>query len=463
MAFAAHINYQPANTPIPAGYFADTGAVYGLRANGLTYGWNASNSSNARDRNTASDQRYDTLNHMQKPNLPNAKWEIAVPNGDYIVHIVCGDPTAADSIFRINAESKLVVSGTPTSANRWVEGTQTVTVSDGRLTISNGAGASNNKIDFIDIASTDPNPTPGPNPNLTWHKVKDAPSIRAEGARAVVNGKLYIVGGFLGTSLKVTTELDVYDPVTNEWTRLPDMPVAQTHAATAVDGNSFWILGFFKNDGVSASSLVYKYDTIVKQWTQGPNLPGARGAAGAAILGRELHVWGGLTGQTTSAATHWALNLDTVGAVWQTRKALPQRLDHMGSLAFNGKLWSIGGFIDKKENDGNQSVVYRYDPSTDDWATDVAQLPIGLGHIGPDTTVAGDKIVIAGGQINAANETMSTQVLQYDPAANKWTNLPSLPLPRKSAFVGFLNGKLIVSCGNQPNSPYESATTWLGY
>jgi hypothetical protein len=88
---------------------------------------------------------------------------------------------------------------------------------------------------------------------------------------------------------------------------------------------------------------------------------------------------------------------------------------------------------------------------------------MGLGHIGPDTTVAGDKIVIAGGQINAATETEITTVLMYDPATNKWTTLPSLPLPRKSAFCGFIDGKLIVSCGNQPNSPYESATTWLGY
>jgi hypothetical protein len=44
-----------------------------------------------------------------------------------------------------------VVNGTPTSATRWIEGTATVTVSDGRLTISNGTGASNNKVNYLDI------------------------------------------------------------------------------------------------------------------------------------------------------------------------------------------------------------------------------------------------------------------------------------------------------------------------
>jgi hypothetical protein len=50
-------------------------------------------------------------------------------------------------------EGVLVVNGTPTSAQRWIEGSTTVAVSDGRLTISNAASAANNKICFIDIAS----------------------------------------------------------------------------------------------------------------------------------------------------------------------------------------------------------------------------------------------------------------------------------------------------------------------
>jgi len=45
----------------------------------------------------------------------------------------------------------LTVSGTSNSAARWVEGTATVTVSDGRLTIRSAAGATANKICFVDI------------------------------------------------------------------------------------------------------------------------------------------------------------------------------------------------------------------------------------------------------------------------------------------------------------------------
>jgi len=150
--FAVKINYQPAASPVPAGYLKDDGAAYGARGNGYAYGWNAA-ATNTRDRNAANspDQRYDTLNHMQMSPNPNAAWEIAVPNGTYMVRIIAGDPSFINSVYRVAAEGVLTVSGTPTTSTRWFEGTQTVTVTDGRLTVTNATGAQNNKICFIEI------------------------------------------------------------------------------------------------------------------------------------------------------------------------------------------------------------------------------------------------------------------------------------------------------------------------
>lgn len=148
----AKINFQPAGSAVPAGYLPDSGAVFGARGNGLSYGWNAAtNETRDRDLAASPDQRFDTLDHMQKPSNPDARWEIAVPSGTYQVRIVAGDPGFFDSVFRIAAESTLVVNGTPTTATRWIEGTANVTVSDGRLTISNAAGAANNKLCFVEI------------------------------------------------------------------------------------------------------------------------------------------------------------------------------------------------------------------------------------------------------------------------------------------------------------------------
>jgi hypothetical protein len=150
---AVKINFQPAGAAIPSGYLADTGAVFGDRGNGYSYGWNVDNSAQTRDRNASNspDQRYDTLIHMQKTTAPNASWELAVPSGTYTVRLVSGDASNFDSVFKLNAETTLAQSGTPTSATRWFDNTVSVAVTDGRLTISNASGAQNNKLDFIEV------------------------------------------------------------------------------------------------------------------------------------------------------------------------------------------------------------------------------------------------------------------------------------------------------------------------
>ena len=150
---AIRINFQPAAAAVPAGYLVDAGAVYAARGNGQTYGWNADISVLTRDRDSSAsqDQRYDTLVHMQKPENPDAVWELAVANGTYDVRVVAGDASYIDSVFRIAVESVLVVNGTPTNATHWIEGTSTITVTDGRLTLRSGSGAVNNKICFVEV------------------------------------------------------------------------------------------------------------------------------------------------------------------------------------------------------------------------------------------------------------------------------------------------------------------------
>jgi len=149
------INFQLAGGPVPAGYLQDNGVAFGDRGNGYSYGWNIDNSAAARDRDAANspDQRYDTLIHMNKPENPNAFWELALPNGPYTVRVVSGDPSYFNSVYRVNVEGVLTVNATPTATAKWFEGTQTVTVADGRLTISCAAGGDNNKICFLEINS----------------------------------------------------------------------------------------------------------------------------------------------------------------------------------------------------------------------------------------------------------------------------------------------------------------------
>jgi hypothetical protein len=149
--FTAHINFT-ASTQTFSGYVNDTGLVYGSRGNGLTFGWATDNSGNARDRAAANapDERYDSLIHMG-----GDTWSIAVPNGVYTVHVAVGDPSYSDVVSKLTVNGALTINGSTSSSQLWLEGTTTVTVSNGLITIAEQAG-SYDKIDYLDITQGSP-------------------------------------------------------------------------------------------------------------------------------------------------------------------------------------------------------------------------------------------------------------------------------------------------------------------
>jgi hypothetical protein len=140
------INFQPAASQVPAGYEPDSGAVYGDRGNGLTYGWDAT-LNETRDRGVDPDQRYDTLNHME-PTV-DYTWEIGLSNGTYDVWLVCGDPSYTDQINTVDVEGTVCTD--PDGQDNFDEYNIQVDVTDGKLTISPATGSSNAKICFIEI------------------------------------------------------------------------------------------------------------------------------------------------------------------------------------------------------------------------------------------------------------------------------------------------------------------------
>ncbi|RJG37347.1 fibronectin type III domain-containing protein [Motilimonas pumila] len=164
--FAANINFQPANAEVPLDYIADTGLEFGDRGNGYHYGWSSDISTSTRDRNNvkAADQRYDTLAHMLLPSKGfDASWEIALPNGDYRVRLVAGDPTYKNGLQEIDVEGVPFISVKADSSGS-SEHTGTVTVADGHLTISSRLGTEvvANKLQFVEIASATGEPDSAP-------------------------------------------------------------------------------------------------------------------------------------------------------------------------------------------------------------------------------------------------------------------------------------------------------------
>jgi hypothetical protein len=160
------VNFMLAGGDIPPGYLPDYGEVFGDRGNGWSYGWNRDIQADARNRGSANatDERYDTLIHLQKGAA--AIWEIEIPNGNYKLFLVGGDPDNTDQTNNFDVEGVVVVDpdGQVGNGFDFDEWEVIVTVSDGRLTIQPGPGASNSKIMFVDIMGVQLLKAYGPTP-----------------------------------------------------------------------------------------------------------------------------------------------------------------------------------------------------------------------------------------------------------------------------------------------------------
>jgi glucose/arabinose dehydrogenase len=149
--FRAFVNYQPVGTPYVKGYKHDWGRLYGVRGDGLTYGWNKAAYNFAYDNNNPAspDQRFDT---GIEPG--GRKWDMAVPNGTYSVFILGGDLNDPVGTYNVAVEGVPALVGKTNSVSPWIGKTVQVTVVDNTLSVVPLAGNKNWKLSFIQIVST---------------------------------------------------------------------------------------------------------------------------------------------------------------------------------------------------------------------------------------------------------------------------------------------------------------------
>jgi N-acetylneuraminic acid mutarotase len=292
---------------------------------------------------------------------------------------------------------------------------------------------------------------------ITWKNGAASPVTRAEAARAVVNSRMYVFGGYYNADIQATRRCDVYDPALNTWKRIADMPVALTHQGMVVDGTTVWLVGGYVGDHPGpGSTQVWRYDTLKNTWSRGPDLPEARGAGAAAIVGRNVYFFGGMERtRKVDMGTHWVLDLANQSVGWKRLADMPNARNHLTGVAYGGRVYAIGGHYQQEAAAVTQKEVDCYDPATNRW-TRVADTPTLRSQTPGATFVYGNRIVLVGGADRAEHST--TLITAYDPARNRWQDIGNLPAARRATCAGVINGRLVVTTGNDP---YPSATTWI--
>lgn len=297
---------------------------------------------------------------------------------------------------------------------------------------------------------------------FTWTEVTPCPLPRFEASGVVVDGELWVMGGFLSTSLDVTKRIDIYDPSTDRWRPGPQLPGAETHSGVVSLGpRDFILVAGFEGNVLNrlTTAGVWRWDPQHGTWESLPDLPSPRAAVFAALVGKELHAAGGLgLDGDTDTAEHVVLKLD--GAVaWAAAAPLANSRNHGGGSASGGRFFAVSGRHGWDEVAGDDPAVDAFDPATNSWSPRAPMLE-PRSEIGSATvSLADGRIVTVGGSITG--KIPSADVLVYDPGKDLWATLPSLPIPLKGVVAVRIGSKLIVSTGS-PTSTDPTDKTYVG-
>jgi N-acetylneuraminic acid mutarotase len=133
---------------------------------------------------------------------------------------------------------------------------------------------------------------------------------------------------------------------------------------------------------------------------------------------------------------------------WKKAAPFPKPDEELYGVAANGKMYVMGGWADGKAGGFN----YEYDPATDKWVAKTS-MPRPAHHAA--MAVVNGKIYVMGGFVPPTNTAVPlgaawqpiNDVWQYDPAADSWKSLASMPTRRGSALASEAGGKIYVIGG----------------
>ncbi|SPM40097.1 protein kinase, partial [Mycobacterium numidiamassiliense] len=279
-------------------------------------------------------------------------------------------------------------------------------------------------------------------PTPPWRSLPDAPTARLMMASAVLNNKIWIMGGLQNGAALTTVES--YDPRTGAWETGPSLPVPLHHAAAATYHGEVVVLGGSSDSVANASNKVFALRG--GNWVELPALTHARVAPAAAVAGDKLVVVGGQNAKQLVPQTEV---FD--GSSWKDAAALPTPREHLAAVSDGSYLYAIGGRM--LSADTNSAALERFDPASGSW-TKLTPMPTPRGSYG--AAYIDGRIVALGGE---EPTTVLNVAEMYDIADGKWSTLPPMPTPRHAEVVATVgNTVYCIGGANRPTHEGPVAT-----
>jgi RNA polymerase sigma factor (sigma-70 family) len=282
-------------------------------------------------------------------------------------------------------------------------------VVDGKIYVIGGASVANESSAVVEEydPATD-----------TWTRCADMPTARQEPAAAAVDGIIYAIGGWDAKLRKYLSTVEAYDPVLDEWTKKADTSIKRSVLSASAVAGKIYVTGG-RGCGDPSCSGVEVYDPATNTWIMKTSMPTGVAFHAACVIDGWIYVFGGNTkwdgGKWPCAPT--VQIYDPAANTWTQASDMPRTRVVYTASVVDGKMYIIGGGdevapVDVEQEDIEQSrIIDVYDPTTDTWAT-AADHPVAIGA--HTAAVVDDKIYTIGGSSLPGPFALST-VYEYDP------------------------------------------------
>jgi N-acetylneuraminic acid mutarotase len=264
----------------------------------------------------------------------------------------------------------------------------------------------------------------------SWQPLSPMPTPRSDLGGAVVDGLVYLPGGFGGRQ-----SLEAYDPANDEWIELADLPEGRDHAATAALDGIVYVVG-----GIEGITSLLAYDTAIDAWEFRERMPHPRTAAAAIAHDGALWIVGG-TGAATDDELREVLRYDPARDVWTSVGSLPEPREHLAAVALDDRFHLLGG----RWEASFFAATLVYDPSSD---TSQPGAPLIDLRGGFQAAVIAGSIFAAGGEVFEPEPRIVDAMEVLDPDARAWQPAPPLPVGVFGHAVVTFDGVLIVIGGS---------------
>lgn len=284
-----------------------------------------------------------------------------------------------------------------------------------------------------------------------WETKAPMPNIRAFGFAGVIDGKLHAGGGGGAEPLgnPINNEHYEYDPATDTWTLRAPIPTRRGGASAVVNRKIYVVGGCLSDCRINTTNLLEAYDPDDDSWSTLPPMPTARVGHAAAALNGKLFVVGGVPACLPCLPQLRSIEVyDPVFNTWDTtttRAPMPTGREGASAAVIDGKLYVVGGVV---RNPGNAFDHHKtgtlevYDPGSDTW--DTTRAPMPTPRQAASVGVIGGKLHVVGG-VADAGITATHEV--YDPLTDSWSTLEPMPTARWVAMTGVIDGRLYVAGG----------------